>query len=203
MMDSDPKATNHCAAASSSSTDVSLDEVRGSLGSLLLLWSDIELSVRREIARRNAPVPKPGAGFVATFGTWIKLFTGKQKDAPLRAMAAQALRVELEQQRKVRNGICHCLTGYSATSGATPATLTWTVGGADCSITYQDLQARLCWLSRVPRAMSVISGSPFGGSQCRLTDNPENRTWWSAEFGIDLRQSRAERPSESRSVLGS
>ena len=42
------------------------------------------------------------------------------------------------------------------------------------------------WLSKVPNAISIISNTESEVLGNRISDNAENREWWTAEFGIAL-----------------
>ena len=66
------------------------------------------------------------------------------------------------------------------------AALHWEINGEKDSILWQDLQKSLSWLSRLPRAFSIISNSSVESLGNRAIDNPENREWWRTEFDLGL-----------------
>lgn len=167
--------------------DGDFDQIRGSVASLLLLWSTIERSAREEVARVNGgAVPKSAYGIAAVLGAWEDSVAAKRPTISLARSAAGQLNARLPAHLRVRNGICHGLDGVSSAHDGHSARLTWTINGERGSIEWDDLQTSLRWLSRVPRAIWIISRSSSTAIGNRLLDDPQNREWWMAEFGLDL-----------------
>lgn len=165
--------------------DVSYERISGSLGSLLLLWAAIERSAREEVVRAHGSLPKSAHGIAAALKCWEATVKDAQAPATLGPRLAEVLRADLQAPLAIRNGLCHGLTGFSAESPETPAKLEWEINGQAHSIGWKELQACFSWLSRVPRAIWMISAQ-FGGSTDRRIDTPENRQWWFSEFGLEL-----------------
>ena len=167
--------------------NISFEQIRGSLGSLLLLWSRIERAARDEIASaHDGQIPKSAYGIAAALNAWEAAVAGGQNAPPLRTLLASTLRTQLQDPLNVRNGVCHGLVGLSATCYNQPATLTWDLNGVERSITWRELQVVLAWLSKVPRAIRMISRDSHEKMGSRLIDNPENRNWWRSESGLEL-----------------
>ncbi len=167
--------------------DVSHEQASASLGSLLLLWAGIERAARDEVARiHGGCLPKSAHGIARVLDAWHDSVTGDRQAGSLRGVLAAALLDRLKEERRIRNGICHGLLGISGEQGGRSATLSWEINGARSSIPWEQLQAGLRWLSRVPSAMSTISRSSVEEPGSRMIDTSENREWWRAEYGLVL-----------------
>lgn len=167
--------------------NVSFEQIQGSLGSLLMLWSAIERAARKEVARaHNGQLPKSAHGIAAVLNAWGTVMEGRQKSSPLSTLLATTLRAELQDSLDTRNGVCHGLVGLSAAYGNRPATLTWELNDENRSITWDELQATFSWLSKVPSAIGIISNSNAEELGSRMIDSYENREWWRDEYGLDL-----------------
>lgn len=171
--------------------DVTFEQIRGSLGSLLWLWSAIERAAREEVGRaHDGQLPKSAHGIAAVLNAWEAAVLGGQNAAPMRSLLASKLRARLQDPLDIRNGVCHGLVGLSAEYGGRPATLTWELNDVVRSITWEELQTTFSWLSKVPSAISMISNSPMEKFGSRMTDTAENRGWWLVEYGLDLPELR-------------
>lgn len=166
--------------------DVSYERISGSLGSLLLLWAAIERSARKEVIRVHGQLPKSAHGIAAVLKCWEATIKDAQDPATLGPVVAETLRARLQAPLDIRNGLCHGLTGLSSGSGERPAKLEWEINGEFHSIGWEELRAWFSWLSRVPRAISVISAPPRGHIADRRLDTADNRQWWLSEFGLVL-----------------
>ena len=167
--------------------DVSFEQISGSLGSLLLLWSAIEQAARDEVARvHDGQLPKSAHGIAAALNAWQAAVAGGEDPSPLRMLLASTLRTQLQDPLDVRNGVCHGLVGLSATHLDRAASLTWELNSERRSITWDELQVAFSWLSKIPHAIGMISNSPSTTLGSRMTDNHENREWWRAEYGLNL-----------------
>ena len=166
--------------------DITYEQISGSLGSLLLVWASLEKSVRAEILSTNGTRAKTAHGLAAALNTWEKDVLGVQPTTSLGPLLASALRRQLQSPLNIRNGLCHGLRGISAAIKGKPAALCWETNDEERSISWDDLQQQLSWLSRLPRAVSIISNPRFENPGNRAADTPENRDWWRSEFGIDL-----------------
>ncbi len=167
--------------------NVSFEQIRGSLGSLILLWSKIERAARDEVASaHDGQLPKSAYGIAAVLNAWEAAVRDAQNASPLRTLLALTLRTQLHHPLDIRNGVCHGLVGLSAAYDNQPATVTWELNDKTHSITWQELQVNFAWLSKVPFAIKMISNHNQEKTGSRLIDCPENRNWWRSEYGLEL-----------------
>lgn len=167
--------------------DVSFEQIQGSLGSLLFLWSKIERAARDEVANaHDGQLPRTAYGIAAVLNAWEAAVSDGPKASPLRTLLAHTLRAQLQHPLDIRNGVCHGLVGRSAARGNQPASLTWELNGEKHSITWQELQVNFAWLSKVPFAIGMISNHSEDEAGSRFIDSPENRSWWRSEYGLVL-----------------
>lgn len=165
--------------------EVTYEQVSGSLGSLLQLWAAIERQARKEVTDLNkGSLPKSAYGIAAVLNAWETALVARVSAGSLRPLLASRLRVQLQELLNVRNGLCHGLVGLSSAYHGKPAALTWEINDVKCSITWDELQANFSWLSKVPRAISMISNASSEKLGNRMIDNLENREWWLSEYGI-------------------
>lgn len=163
--------------------DVTYEKMAGAVGSLLLVWAEVERSVRDEIK----PIHKKKAhGIAAAFDAWRDAVIASQPAKSLCPLLAIAIRTQLQGPLDIRNGICHGLRGISTATEKRPAMLSWEINGKGHSISWEALQASLSWLSKINRAVWIVSNHSSDHAGNRLEDNAENREWWRAEFGINL-----------------
>ena len=143
--------------------------------------------MRDEVASaHNGQIPKSAYGIAAVLTAWEVAVAGGQNASPLRTLLASTLRAQLQYPLDIRNGVCHGLVGISAAYDNQPATLTWELNCEKRSITWQELKVIFAWLSKLQRAIIMISRSSHEKPGSRLIDNPENRNWWRSEFGLEL-----------------
>lgn len=174
---------------------VTFEQMKGSLGSLLLLWAGIERTVRDEVSRAHSGIlPKSAYGIAAALNTWEAAMIEDQLARPFQALLASRLRAQLQWPLEIRNGVCHGLIGVSAADGGKPATLTWEINGIQSSITWDELQTVFKWLSKIPGAISMISRAPADQKSCREARLLPDRQWWVAEYGIDLPEPHVDVP---------
>ena len=162
------------------------EQMRGSLGSILLLWAAIEKQLRKEVAQRGGEALPEYANYARNLKARRKAVSAAQPASSLARPLASILCDQLEEPRAVRNGVCHGLTGITGQHGKNPVSLFWNINGVKGSIAWDELQVSLHWLSRVPHAISIISGSSPDKAGSRMVDTPENCQWWLDEFGLDL-----------------
>lgn len=158
----------------------------GAVGSLLLVWSAIERSARDEVTKALGCVPKSAHGVAAVLRIWESTVVEGHPQTSLCPQLAQALRAKLQGPLDIRNGICHGLIGISAAREDTTAALHWEINGKKHSISWEDLQASLFWLSKIRWAFWIISNASLESVGNRAIDNAENREWWLKEYGLRL-----------------
>ena len=166
--------------------DVTYDMLSGSLGSLLLIWANIERCAREEVIRAHGGLPKPAYGIAALLDNWKSRVIAAQPATSLCPSLATLLRAELQAPLDIRNGLCHGLIGIYSAHQDTPAKLHWELRETERSISWDELQASFAWLAKVPRALSIISNPSLERVGSRAIDNAENREWWLTEFALRL-----------------
>lgn len=93
-----------------------------------------------------------------------------------RGRLADSLIQQLHPALKMRNGLCHGLTGYLSGSQRS-AQLLWRLNGEDGRVSYEELQTSFNWLTRIPRVLSVLSMPSVVRKFDRCIDTAENRQW--------------------------
>lgn len=166
--------------------DVTYEKLKGSLGSLLLVWAGVEKSLRDEVIRAHGSLPPKAYGIAALLRTWESTIIETQPATSLCPPLATVLRSQMQRPLNVRNGLCHGLVGIISATEQMPAALCWEMNGEKHSICWDELQEQLGCLSRLPRAISIISNPSLLHVVSRTTDTTENRTWWGTEFSLDV-----------------
>ena len=166
--------------------DVTYERLAGSLGSLLLVWAAVEKSVRYEVVRFHGSLPKGAHGIAAVLRTWESMVIDTQPATSLGPLLASTLRGQLQSPLDIRNGLCHGLEGISAPTDQMPAALHWEINDEMHSICWDDLQEQFAWLSRLPRAVSLISNPSLERLGSRGANTAENWEWWRSEFSLNL-----------------
>lgn len=165
---------------------MTFDKLSSSLGSLLLIWARIERSAREEVYRSHGHIPKSAHGIAALIMTWQQTVSVKQPPTSLCPSLAAQLASQLKEPLDIRNGLCHGLIGIRTAHQDAPAKLSWEMNGSERSISWEELQDQLSWLSKAERALRTISDQSIERIGQRAVDNAENREWWRAEFDLEL-----------------
>lgn len=159
--------------------------MKATVGSLLLLWSEVERAARQQVAAANGgDLPKSAYGLAAALNAWQATATRPEAEGLLGNGLAKGLRMRLQFPLDIRNGICHGLVGISAAFHSHPASLTWEIGEKRHSLAWDEMQEVLRWLSKVPAALSIIGNPERDKGASRMQDTTENREWWLAEYGL-------------------
>jgi len=137
--------------------DVTFNQMSGAIGSLILIWSRIERSARDDVVRLLGFLPARAHGIKGVIGTWEDAVVEAQPADTLCVLLAATLRSQLQGRLDIRNGICHGLIGIMGSVGEAPATLSWELNGLKQSISWEELQSSLGWLSKIHLAFSIIS----------------------------------------------
>lgn len=165
------------------SATVSLDDMRGCLGSLLFLWADIERELREQVARQAKTFPRSAHGIAGCLRCWRSGILDTNDVGRFRGELVNSLIQQLQDALTMRNGLCHGLTGYSSGSERS-AQLVWRLDGHEGHVSYREMQELFRWLARIPDALSALSRPSVEGRFDRCVDTGENRRWWQTEFGL-------------------
>ena len=164
---------------------VSFDQVKGSLGSLLFLWSRIERTARDEVAAMHGgKLPKSAHGLAAVLDAWEARLVEPRNERPLQAALASEVRARLKRPLEIRNGVCHGLFGISAEFNGRPAEISWDLNGKRDRVLWDELQQVLIWLSRAPRAIGILSHAAAEPDDFKAAKRLPDPGWWASEFGI-------------------
>lgn len=175
------------------SATVSVDDMRACLGSLMLLWADIERELREEVARQRGTDPKPAHGTAACLRDWRNSIPDTNDVGQIRGELADSLIRRFQHVLAIRNGLCHGLIGYTSGSERS-AHLLWRLNDQNGRVSYKELQEWFAWLASVPRAISMLSELPVQGRPNRCVDTAANRQWWETEFALGIQ------PDETRLI---
>lgn len=97
---------------------ISFDQMKGTIGGLLMLWLDIERSLNVAI---QALLPTERArlvhGISRSVDAWSEQVTLRGSDRQLQTDLCRRLVVMLKEALVVRNFVCHALIGVSAHGG--------------------------------------------------------------------------------------
>lgn len=182
---------------------VTYDQMKGAIGSLLLLWASVERTARETVSQaRGGTMPRSAQSISGLLNTWEVTIANDRSFRPFHAMLASRIRAQLQGPLSIRNGLCHGLVGVSAAYGGEPAKLYWEVRGKQSSITWDEIQPILSWLARLPRAMTMLSSASASaaGQPVRTEQELPDPQWWIKEFGIDLSEPPVDLPSRPRAA---
>jgi hypothetical protein len=169
--------------------EITYERLKGSLGSLLLVWATVEKSLRVEVIRAHGSLPARAHGIAAVLRTWECLVIESSPVNSLGPVLAATLRGQVQGPLDIRNGLCHGLVGISVATEQMPAALHWEINNEEHWICWDELQRQLAWLSKLPRAVSIISTMSLEQLGSRATNTAENREWWRSEFSLNLPES--------------
>ncbi|MGR3794153.1 hypothetical protein [Vannielia sp. SX4] len=93
---------------------VTVDQLKGRVGSILLLWSRIERAVDADIEALGGATRRPGEGFAQRLAAWERLLdeadAGRRYETDFRAQVLARIRAVQD----IRNRLCHGLLGVTA-----------------------------------------------------------------------------------------
>ena len=169
------------------SGEVTYDQAKGAVGSLLFLWSKIERTVRQELAAMHGgTLPKSAHGLASILNAWEARLVEARMTRPLQAALASEIRARLQRPLEIRNGVCHGLLGISAKFDGRPAGIEWDLNGKRESITWEELQEIFAWLSKAPRAILIRSGVAAEPDDTKAMKRLPDLGWWASEFGFSV-----------------
>lgn len=165
--------------------EVTFDQIKGAIGSLLLLWSTIERTVRADVAAANGgELPKSAYGLAAVLNAWKANLVAARQTRPYQASLASEVRARLQRPLDIRNGICHGLVGISSEYNGTRAELTWDLNGGQESVTWEELEEIFSWLAGAPHAIGILSHAAAEPDDFKASKRLPEPGWWASEFGI-------------------
>ena len=167
--------------------EVTYHQMQSALGSLLLIWSTIERTLRNELAAMHGgTLPKSAHGLASILNAWEARLVEARMTRPLQAALASEIRARLQRPLEIRNGVCHGLLGISAKFDGRPAGIEWDLNGKRESITCDELQEIFTWLSMAPRAILILSGVAAEPDDTKAMKRLPDLGWWASEFGFSV-----------------
>ncbi len=136
---------------SDNQSPVTLDQMKGAVGSLLFLWSQIERELGASIDKLvDGRTTKRPHGIAQNLDLWRTEIQNRTSRSGLADELCIRLTDHLREALAVRNLVCHGLIGYSArlTPLHEEACLTVELNGLERSLSWAELQEMFDWMSR-------------------------------------------------------
>ncbi|SMY08417.1 hypothetical protein [Flavimaricola marinus] len=133
------------------SLPITIDQMKGTIGSLVYLWSEIEREIEISLERLSGEeTQKPVHGISRSLEAWSQTVKPKDNLRPLQAELSDRLVALLRESLVIRNLVCHGLIGISAQFHACEpeAHLKVKLGDDALDLTWQQLQEMFDWMSR-------------------------------------------------------
>jgi hypothetical protein len=130
---------------------ITFAEMKGAIGSLLFLWSDIERALTKAIGKLHVEeVPKSVHGISKSLNHWSLQVLAGAEDRPLQSQLCQRATGMLREALAIRNLVCHGLIGITAQRdlAGDDAHLTVELKNEVRTLTYSELQEMFRWMSR-------------------------------------------------------
>jgi hypothetical protein len=130
---------------------ITFDQIKGTIGSLVFLWSGIEQSLTDSIELLHAgKKPKSAHGISRSLDVWSQAVTQRNNSRTLQANLCERLVSILEEALVIRNLVCHGLIGISAQLhfDAPEAHLKVQLGEDKRLLTWNQLDEMFKWMSR-------------------------------------------------------
>lgn len=147
---------------------VTLDQMKGAVGSLLFLWSQIERALGASIdALMDGGTTKRPHGIAQNLDHWRTEIQNRTGRSGLADELCIRLTDDLCEALAARNLVCHGLIGYTArlTPLDEEACLTVELNGIARKLSWTELQKMLKWMSQASRligdlTISVLESDP-------------------------------------------
>lgn len=152
---------------------ITLDQMRGAVGSLLFLWSDIERSlqavIQTELFARDGP---PVHQLSRALSLWSQRVMAASQGRPRQAQLCRRLTRLLSEALAVRNLVCHGLVGYYAqvSHGSQEAHLLVELDTDRRVLTWSELQGMFRWMSRSRWLIEALTGAAMERDAARSED---------------------------------
>lgn len=125
---------------------ISYSQISGTIGSMIWLWAEIERALAKAIEGTGGKVPM---GIASKIEFWAASVRTDDPDRTLQNDICNRFVAHLARSLRLRNAICHGLTGITAQRGTEPAFLTVQLHGSEAErLEWQMLQEMFAWMSR-------------------------------------------------------
>ncbi len=139
---------------------VTFDQMKGTIGSLVYLWSGIEETLIDSIEMLHAgKKPKSAHGIYRSLDVWSQAANQVDTSRTLQADLCDRLVKTLKEALVIRNLVCHGLIGISAQLNidATEAHLKVQLGDDARLLTWRQLDEMFSWMSRSGLLISALT----------------------------------------------
>jgi len=140
---------------------VTFDQIKGTVGSLLLLWSRVEKALTASIRTLHAgEVPKTAHGIGKSLNVWSTRVMRGHGGRQLQKQICKQLVKHLKEALEIRNFVAHGLIGIAASfdrPGEADAHLTAELNGEHRVFTRQELEEMFAWMSRAPELIACLA----------------------------------------------
>ncbi|MCF1711166.1 hypothetical protein L0V05_20375 [Tabrizicola sp. J26] len=129
---------------------VTFSQMKGAIGSLVLLWSRIEMALAEAIQSLPDEVAKDAHGIRRSIDVWERYVMSRGSGEEPLSLLCQRLVARLKHALDVRNQVCHGLIGITGQVSASDpeAHLTVRLKGKRKDISWSELQSMFSWMSR-------------------------------------------------------
>lgn len=125
---------------------ITYQQISGAIGSMVWLWAEIERALKTSILTMGGEV---SFGISSNLRVWSGVIRSTDPDRALQNEIVERVAAHLAESLRVRNAICHGLTGISAQRGDMAACLRVQMGdGPEEELGWDRLQALFDWMSR-------------------------------------------------------
>lgn len=144
--------------------------MKGAIGSLLWLWSQVERELTAAIGRMNGgDVPKSAHGLSRSIDVWSKCVLGRGEDRGLQIQLCQRLVELLTDALAIRNLVCHGLIDISGQfhQADCEAHLVVKMGDDRRILTWSALQEMFAWMSRTKWLIGDLTAAAMENDAAR------------------------------------
>lgn len=139
---------------------ITIDQMKGAIGSLVFLWSSIERTLTDSIRRMNdGEIPNSAHGISRSLEQWSRgVITEDGSRLIQTALCSRSVKM-LKEALSIRNLVCHGLIGYSAQThqNEPEAHLIVKLGNDERTLTWSELDEMFRWMSRISRLIENLT----------------------------------------------
>lgn len=157
---------------------ITFEQMKGTIGSLVYLWSGIELTLNESIeVIRSGKNPKPVHGISRSLDTWAQAVNEQHENRPLQADLCKRLVKMLKEALVIRNLVCHGLVSIQSKNFADQdeAHLSVKLGYDARILTWHQLDEMFGWMSRTKWLINDLTDAAIESDALRA--NARLRAW--------------------------
>jgi len=139
--------------------NVSLKEVAASVGSIFIVWSQLERALRKAVSDVQLCEPKRSPhGIAQTLNLWKELNIDASQEHYAHHRFLEELNSVLSEGLEIRNRLAHGITGWSVASGdGNDAHITTLMYDQEITIQFTELRATISQLGYIASHMDRIT----------------------------------------------